>query len=598
MKRKQVEEPVSYHTRSKKPKLYTVSVEYISATSTRNYMLNDCLVDWLKINKKKHNIGDSIRHGKGFGSFIMERGIEFEDKLIKYIHNHRLKIVSVSDRITDESVNKTINLMKLGTPVIHSAPIRNIKNRTHGIIDILIRSDLIRSLVDENPLTDQEMIIPSPKLGHNFHYVVIDVKFSTLPLRADGRHILNSGSYPAYKSQCLIYTDAVGQIQGYTSPYSFILGRRYKYIAKDIKHSSISCLDKLGVIDYHKVDKSYVKQTKNAIKWVRDNQKFGSNWSIDPPSRIELYPNMCHDSGKWQKEKEKISDDIGEITSLWYCGTKHRNIGIKKGITSWRDSNCTSEKIGIKGTRATIIDGIISINQQNSIKILPKKIKNNVHDWKKECNEIFVDFETLSDIFCSFNELPNQSQTDMIFMIGIWYKKNNVWTYKRLTCNEATYNEEYRIMDEFNTFLTEQKNPKLWYWYAENMFWKRSKNRQYEIALKIKNKDRMKNIRNNWNIGECKDMCDIFKKEPIVIKDCFKFGLKQIAKAMYKHNLIKTTLESDCTSGMTAMVNAWKCYEDEENPSTCNVMKDIAKYNKFDVCVLEDILTYLRNEHI
>jgi hypothetical protein len=600
MKRKNVE-AIAYCTRSNKPKLWTAplsgnNIDYIPATCTRNYMLNDSLVDWLNVHTTRESTSSS-RNGQGFVSFIMERGIEFEDKIIDYINNHRLPVVTVSNRITDESVKKTIDLMKAGTPVIHSAPVRNPNNHTHGIIDLLIRSDFIELLVDDNLLTNEEKMIPAPKLNHEFHYVVIDVKFSTLPLRADGRHILNSGSYPAYKSQCLIYTEAIGHIQGYTSPYSFILGRRYRYTQKDIKYDSFSCLDKLGVINYNKVDKFYVQKTKDALKWVRDNKKFGHKWSVDPPSRLELYPNMCHDSGKWQQQKETIADKIGEITSIWYCGTKHRNIGIERGITSWRDIDCISENIGLRGVRAPIIDSILFINRQNKDKIHPKKIKHNIYNWKIPCNEIFVDFETLSDIFAPLDELPKQRQTDMIFMIGIWYKENKKWTYKRFTCNEATYKEEYRIMDEFDSFVDEQKNPKLWYWYAEKRFWERSKSRQYDIACGQGDIARMESI-SDWDLGELTDMCEIFKQEPIVIKDCFKFGLKQIANAMYKHKLISIFLDSDCTSGMTAMILAWKCYEDQENPATCPVMEDIAKYNKFDVCVLENILTYLRKKHI
>ena len=40
------------------------------------------------------------------------------------------------------------------------------------------------------------------------------------------------------------------------------------------------------------------------------------------------------------------------------------------------------------------------------------------------------------------------------------------------------------------------------------------------------------------------DMCNIFRKEPIVIKGCFGFGLKEIAKNMIKHNLINIKMES------------------------------------------------------
>lgn len=605
MKRKQpLEAAVAYCTRSKQPKLCIGSlptrrneIEYISATSTRNYMLKDTLIDWIKL----HGTQPHIKHngGKGFMSFIMEKGVDFEDELIKYITDNKTPVVTISNYITDSSVQKTIDLMKRGVPVIHSAPVRNKKNHTHGVIDLLVRSDYLHELVDECPLTPDEQIIPSPKLGHNFHYVVIDVKFSTLPLRADGRHLLNSNSFPVYKAQCLVYNNAIGHIQGYTSPYAFILGRRWKYTQKDIKYNNLSCLDKLGVIDYSKVDKAYVQETENALKWVRDNKKYGHQWSISPPSRKELYPNMCCDSGKWQQQKEQIAREIGEISSIWHCGIKNRNIGLQNGITSWKDPKCTSITIGVSGLKAPVIDKILNINRQNKDKIHPAKIKTNIFKWKTPCNEMFVDFETISDIFSSFTELPIQSQTDMIFMIGVWYKpkQSSTWVYKRFTCNKATYEEEYRIMDEFITFTKEQGNPKLWYWFAEERFWKRSENRQFDIASDKDDEKTTDRITDHWGNNRWADMYNLFKNEPIVIKDCFKFNLKSIASAMYKHGLIKTKMESECTSGMTAMINAWKCYKDFTDPAECDVMKDIARYNKFDVCVMEDIMTYLRKNH-
>jgi hypothetical protein len=152
-------------------------------------------------------------------------------------------------------------------------------------------------------------------------------------------------------------------------------------------------------------------------------------------------------------------------------------------------------------------------------------------------------------------------------------------------------------MDDFNKFVLEQGKPKLWYWYAEKQFWKTHENKQLDRLREEKDQEKIDNILGNWDFNWC-DMCEIFKKEPIVIKDCFRFGLKSVANAMYKHDLIKTKLESECTSGMTAMIKAWKCYNNFSNPSMCPIMKDIAKYNKFDVCVLEDILNYLRKNHL
>ena len=568
--------------------------DYIAATKIYNYILNDPLVDWIKEHKRRTTRNNTNKF-EGFNSFIMDKGIEFEKEIVKIIDT-KIPVVSVSEYITNDTINKTIELMKQGVPLIHSAPVRNPKNRTHGVIDLLVRSDYISQLVNECPITDEEKLIKSPKLGHNFHYLVVDIKFSTLPLRSDGKHLLNSGRYPAYKAQCLIYNDAIGLIQGYTSNYSFILGRRWKYTQRNIKHNNISCLDKLGIIDYNTMDNNYKQITKDSIKWVRENKKYGHRWSVTPPSRRELYPNMCYDSGDMQIHKENIATDIGEITSIWNCGVKHRNIALDNGISSWRDPNCNSENIGIRGKRANVIDRILNINRQNTDLILPKKIESNMFNWKICENEMFVDFETISDIFSSFTELPLQKPIDMIFMIGVWYKSTitNNWEYKKFKSKKATYEDEYIMMDEFVKFTKDHNNPKLWFWSAEKKFWNRSEKRQFDMAT-----DNIKrsNISDNWDINTWVDMLELFKQEPIVIKDCFKFGLKHISKAMKKHNLISTSLESECTSGMSAMVKAWKCYKDFEQPDKCPIMQDIAIYNKFDVSVLHDILSYLRNNH-
>ena len=46
--------------------------------------------------------------------------------------------------------------MAEGVPVRYSAPIKNPYDSTHGIIDLLVRSDYMSRLVNDNPLTEQE----------------------------------------------------------------------------------------------------------------------------------------------------------------------------------------------------------------------------------------------------------------------------------------------------------------------------------------------------------------------------------------------------------------------------------------------------------
>ena len=93
-------------------------------------------------------------------------------------------------------------------------------------------------------------------------------------------------------------------------------------------------------------------------------------------------------------------------------------------------------------------------------------------------------------------------------------------------------------------------------------------------------------------------IAQVFRTEPIVLKGSFGFGLKEIAGSMRKHKMIKSKIESKCHSGMDAMIYAYNCYQDNENPAACDIMKDIEIYNRFDCEVLWEIIEYLRNNHI
>ena len=66
---------------------------------------------------------------------------------------------------------------------------------------------------------------------------------------------------------------------------------------------------------------------------------------------------------------------------------------------------------------------------------------------------------------------------------------------------------------------------------------------------------------------------------------------------MYKHKLISTKIESECSNGLMASINAWKEYQTNPDPINSGVMKDIKKYNEFDCKVMWDILRYLRKNH-
>ena len=141
--------------------------------------------------------------------------------------------------------------------------------------------------------------IKSPLLGNNvnYHYYVIDIKFSTLQLDKDAEFLLNSNELPAYKSQVCIYNIALGRMQGLTPNYGFILGRRIKFNMSKKKEINMdelnaggykfrdgmvfnnNCFSKLGKIDFVDKDKYIMDKTSDAIQWLRKIKKFGPKWT-------------------------------------------------------------------------------------------------------------------------------------------------------------------------------------------------------------------------------------------------------------------------------------------------------------------------------
>ena len=592
---------VSGNTRSKKPRLNSglrdvvKNKPWISATKTYNFMNDDPIVDWLEKAWKRRERSDSSTGipNETFLEFIRKRGIEFEEKIVNYINQNIHPVVKVADHYSAAGVKRAEELLFQGIPILHSVPLAHKRTKTYGIADLIVRSDFLEKIFTGfTPVTD---LSRSCRFSPNYHYIVIDIKYSTLHLNSSGQYLINQGSYPAYKAQVWIYNRALGGIQHYTPECGYILGRRWKFKKSSIQYRNFSCFDRPGIIEFNSYDKKIIKKAHKALKWCRDVKNEGVRWSIFPPSRSELYPNMCRDNPKWNSTKKKIASELGEITQVWMCGVKNRKAAFLKNIKSWKDPLADSSSLGVTGVRGEIVDKMLVINRQQTDKVLPKIIRGNLLDWRDSSNEVYVDFETFSDIFSSLDVIPNQPAMNIIYLIGAGYFENSSWKYKYFICHKPTKTEEFRIMREFTEFLQDRSNPSIYYWHAEKNFWKRSCNSQFE-RYDISSEEKDEVI--SWNLNNSlKDLRKLFIEEKIVIKDCFGYGLKNIGKCLKKFNLIDTPLESECSNGTTAMVQAWRCYQKFNRPWKCGAMKDVTQYNEYDCRLVGDILSYLRRNH-
>ena len=96
------------------------------------------------------------------------------------------------------------------------------------------------------------------------------------------------------------------------------------------------------------------------------------------------------------------------------------------------------------------------------------------------------------------------------------------------------------------------------------------------------------------------DLLEFFKNEPIIIKDCFNFGLKNIGKAMYKYKFINTTWQ-DTDNALDAMIKFKEICENNEKDiplKRYNEISEIINYNKIDTIVLTEIIMFLRKRYL
>lgn len=285
-------------------------------------------------------------------------------------------------------------------------------------------------------------------------------------------------------------------------------------------------------------------------------------------------------------------------------GPKNRNLALEAGVCQWTDKKCTPAILGINGEKTSkILSAIIDINRSKKVKIAPKVVRNNIGAWKSPDKiEFFVDFETCNGVVSSIKRLPEAKTDTIVFMIGVGYidPDTNKWISKDFTVDRLTFEEEARICREFSDFIREKakqygvKKPRCIHWArAEDIMWTDAVERHDPISDEWK----------SW-VWDWLDLLVVFKEEPIVINGCMSFGLKDVAAAMKKHGFIKTAWnkKSACVDGQSAMVAARKAHNTASSSGISMkqvpIMKQIREYNKVDVRVLYEIITYLRSHHI
>lgn len=533
--------------------------EWISATKTRNYLIEDPILDYLEIygkNKgyKKDYEREYFDESLNFSKYIMEKGIEFEDKIVELLKDKFSgKFLQIShndkkDSLSVDLYNKTKKAINEKVPLIIHPVFHDEETKTFGIPDLLIRSEYIQNISNDTLIhPDQE-------------YAIIDIKFTTLHFNVNHSTLRNSSNTKAFKGQIAVYNKILGKIMKTPPPsYGYILGRK--------SNITKGAFDKLGVIDFSGFDKQFNELSYLAIEWYKKimNDKY-----------VKVYPNMSNANDlPWHYAKKEIATKTGEITQLLHIGPMVRDKLIVQGLKNIQD--ITIKNIPFKGKRRNLLDEMLSINNSNELTRGTIKVPND--------NLFYVDFETVSDINDTFEKLPEAGGNSMIYMIGCGYIVNNRWCFKNFTVDTLEPENEIKIVNEWINFMGNRPNIIHWSTIEESLI--------KGIKKKLERENPWFEDMNFINLHK------LFIDTPIVIKGLYNYKLKNVAKTLFNLNLIKTEWGNNSTvDGIGSIVAAIKCdtIAKEQNISmkSIPIFSEIEYYNEIDCKVMYDIINVFK----
>ena len=610
---------------------------WVSAGRTRNWMLQDPLLDWL--DRYGRNFGylqerdlRGYNRNLDFLQFIFERGHAFEAGILR-LFQAKYDVVTIANDFREirrlNKAEETFEALQEGVPVVYQAVLWDAHESTYGSPDFLIRSDVLYELFPESFSMDDARA-SAPDIGaRGWHYLVVDSKFTTLHLNAAGTEIGNGGSAPAYKAQLYLYNRMLGRLQGFEPPSSYLLGRGWQQGQGSGAARGSSALERLGpVVQAGTVanGKSLAEAVQEALGWIRRVRTEGENWRVLPePSVPELYPNMSGpDSdlvvdltapelepgyeeeghlGEWTGVKKWLTSELKELTQLWQVGVRGRREAHNTGIYRWDDPDLTPAVVGVNGpTNSAVLAHLLSVNAGGAGPLTPSRITALREEWHAApAVEFYVDFEFCSDLNDDFANLPEKGGQPLIFMIGCGHLENEGWEFSSFTVNRLCQAEELRIIREWVAHMGQVRDrldpantvSRVIHWsQAEPIALERA----YNSARARHGADA------DWpEPGWFDFLRDVMRKEPVVVRGALAFGLKAVANAMHSHGMVATNWEDSLVDGLGAMVGAWRCDEtarrDGLSMTGLPLMDEIARYNEVDCKVMMEIVRYLRSNH-
>lgn len=591
------------------------SVDWVSASAMRNYVLSNPLLDWLDLYGEASGFErDSVDLRTDFDSFVARKGREFEGAVIEHLGELGVgEVYQVADdegfardRCSDVAVEATLAAMRRREPLVAKGALRDVETRTFGFPDLLVRSDVLTRLIPD-AATYSLATAPAPGLGlEDCHYVVADIKFQTLDLSAGGR-LTNSDSDRAHKVQVFVYNRALGALQGHLPQYAFLLGRGWRQTKEGETQRVGNCMDRLAPIGHDESTPrgTLREQADSATAWVRRVRSDGHSWSVLPdPSVPELRPNAKGDHGLWKSAVGQIVDEGKDLTTLWNVSAAKRDEANARGLLRWTDPGVTPAAVGVTGSkRQPLLQALLDVNRGDGPSVQPARVGTLRAEWHPRADvEFYVDFETVTDLDDDFSAIPERGGQPLIFMIGCGHLEDAQWRFSCFTADDLTEESEEAVieawtdhMGDVTSRLAANGAPRVFHWSAHE----RSTLESAFNAAAARHPAKAE----QWSSLEWFDfLTRVVKAEPVVVRGAHTFGLKAMANALAALGHIDVSWDTGPTDGLGAMVGAWWCQRQLEKSlarrlADSDLMSEIESYNEVDCKAMMAIINYLREHH-
>jgi hypothetical protein len=462
--------------------------------------------------------------------------------------------------------------MKEGVPIIAQGVLWNPDDCTEGIVDLLIRSDILFILCPAAFEGEPEGAesVPAPGIctrNQPYHYRVIDIKFTTLDLIQGGKA---SRKHLPYMVQNRIYNKGLGKTQGYTPPASYLLGRDlFKALAR-VNHG----------------DPELERLAHDGIAWIRRVSEQGGLWQPLPsPNVPELRPNVkAWADLDWHRAKQEIAEALYDLTLLPYVTVERRAPAFDHGITRWDDPALSAEVLGFGDTpEGRRIDAVLAANRPaTGSAIVPDTIRTNVGNWGTPGPlECFVTFQTVTDQMDDFSRLPERGGTEMVFMVNWgWVDRSGQWQARQLVAHDLSPEAEWTLSEAWRAELEQLA--------------KSAGVALADIRLTHWGSTRLLFPELNWH----DILLDLILEEPIAVRGSLGFGLEEMASALHRSEMIQSEVPPLPPGPLAATAGAWWSAKEAQRlgipMSEIDVIKTIGAYGAASCRSMMEILALLR----